>query len=288
MTSAFGSLASNIFLYWLKAIVSPVFFLLAVLIAWQYWFLLQSVGDRRRKLKLLARFSLISTGSGMFASILGSFLLVLTGVDVAETGVLWLWLLALILMLINPRFICFAYAGGMCGMMNLLFGRPAVDVPQLMTLVGVLHLVEAMLILAVGSKVVLPGPAGEQEQEREPTYILQQFWPLPLVAVMGSLGQQHVISFLNWWPIMGGPEDVPHVLLPVIAVLGYRDVTRKRSPVKKARTSAKNLLFYSLTLLGLALAGNWWAPLRWPAVLWAPLGHELVIWAGMKAEEKRN
>ena len=83
--------------------------------------------------------------------------MILVGISVNKIGGLYLLITALGLMLIEQRFLCFAYAGGVLSLLHLLFGFPQeLSVPQVMALVAVLHLVEALLIYLTGSLYSLP------------------------------------------------------------------------------------------------------------------------------------
>ena len=54
------------------------------------------------------RAALVSSLLGLLGGTLGSILLVFLGVDLAGIGIGQLWLMAILLMLIKPRFLCFA------------------------------------------------------------------------------------------------------------------------------------------------------------------------------------
>ncbi|MGE5380657.1 MAG: hypothetical protein ACM3NT_06270, partial [Methylocystaceae bacterium] len=140
-----------------EALFSPLMLIMLSVIGWQYWRMAKgAVPERRWAIWVGLRLMLIALVSGVLVGFIGSLILVITGINVAATGLLWLWLAALILMLANPRYLCFAYAGGLVGMINLLTGWPYVDVSQLMVLIATLHLLEALLIYTVGARAALP------------------------------------------------------------------------------------------------------------------------------------
>ena len=95
----------------------------------------------------------------------------------------------------------------------------------------------------------------------------------------------------DWWPLIkaSSPQSAQqdYVLMPVLAILGYGDITTTSSPGQKARESALYLFIFSLILLLMSLASSRWAPLLWLAALFSPLGHEMVIWMGMRSERNR-
>lgn len=85
-------------------------------------------------------------GGGMLATLL----FILLGISLGDVGIVYLWLAAGLLMVVNRRFLCFAYGGGLVGLISLITGYPVIQVPTLMALVAVLHLVEAVLIFVNG------------------------------------------------------------------------------------------------------------------------------------------
>ena len=50
---------------------------------------------------------------GIGGGIVATVFFLLLGVSMSDAGVAYLWLAAILLMLINQRFLCFAYAGGL-------------------------------------------------------------------------------------------------------------------------------------------------------------------------------
>ena len=86
--------------------------------------------------------TLRAIGLGLLGGLLASFLLVLIGVSVTDSGIAYLLPIAVILYLFSPRLLCYSYAGGLAGLSYLVFGWPKINVPAVMALVG-LHAAEA-------------------------------------------------------------------------------------------------------------------------------------------------
>lgn len=243
--------------------------------------------------QLYLRSALVSALIGMLGGIVGSFLIILVGIDITSVGIFYLWLTAVFLMLINPRYLCFAYAGGLLSVFNLLFGYPHISIPQLMGLVAVLHMVESLLILLNGS------------YNAAPVYIqksglicggfnLQKFWPLPLIALAStSIPASGTGLYMpEWWPLLniypGCVKGHTYTLFPVLAVLGYGEITTTALPQQRVRQSSFKLFIFSLTLLLFAILASKWPFFMVAAALFSPLGHELVIWSGLKQEIKHR
>ncbi len=62
---------------------------------------------------------------GIGGGLVATAFFVTLGISISDAGIAYLWLVALGLMLINPpRFLCFAYAGGLVSLFSLLTGYP--------------------------------------------------------------------------------------------------------------------------------------------------------------------
>ena len=89
------------------------------------------------------------------------------GLSIEQVGILFILPVAVLLLLVNPRFLCFAYAGGLVGLVSILMRAVVrfypglqsnvvieslvnIHIPALLILIGLLHLVEALLISISG------------------------------------------------------------------------------------------------------------------------------------------
>jgi integral membrane sensor domain MASE1 len=113
----------------LKVIVQPFFWLVVLLVWTQYRRMLKTKEAIYGLQDSALRVSLIALVYGIIGGILGSFLMILFGVTINGVGVAWLWVIALVLMLISPRLLCFSYAGGVLAIISLIFGYPQVNIP---------------------------------------------------------------------------------------------------------------------------------------------------------------
>lgn len=229
---------------------------------------------------------------GVIGGVLGSFLLVLAGVSLTNIGISYLWPVAVLLMLINPRFLCFSYAGGLISLSYLVLGWPIVDVPQLMGLVAILHMVESVLIRFSGHLGAVPVYMQSGNGQVAGAFNLQKFWPLPLVGlviVSQAPEASQVISVPQWWPLIKPnlsrlAPDASYVFIPILAALGYSDLAMASTPAQKSKKSGFELGIYSIILLGLAIAASHYRWLAWLPALFGPLAHEYLIRRGQKAE----
>lgn len=232
---------------------------------------------------------------GILAGTVGSFLLVFIGVTFTpEANLGYLILLAVLLMLVSPRFVCLAYAGGLVSLSHLAFGFPTVNVAALMALVAILHLMESGLIRLSGARSATPLFIRNRNRQVVGGFSLQKFWPVPLVVLFLLSVPREIleqgIQMPDWWPLIpvaASYLEEPNVIfqmLPVVAIMGYGDVAISSSPRTRTRRTAGHLCLYSLGLLALALLGGRVPAFLWAAALFSPLGHELVIQRSGKRE----
>ena len=154
-----------------------------------------------------------SFGYGLIGGFLATFLFFLLGVSLTEAGILYLWLGAILLMLIHPRFLCFSYSGGILSVSSIIFGFPKIDVVAVMALVSILHLVEASLIWIHGEKKASPVYLKHKSGRIVGGFMMQKFWPLPFIALaytVASLSMvEEGIMMPNWWPIVKPEAVIP-------------------------------------------------------------------------------
>ncbi|MEN6462320.1 MAG: PDZ domain-containing protein [Syntrophomonas sp.] len=267
---------------------------LFLLVVWQYRRLYKmSASLFELKSNVYLRSALVSTLLGLLGCVLGSLLLVLLGIDLSNIAIGKLWLVAIVLMFLHPRFLCFAYAAGVLAICNLITGFPQLSIPQLMGLVAVLHMVESLLILLNGHLSPVPVYIKGNNAVRG-GFNLQKFWPIPLVALVSAQAAYGPggINMPDWWPLLKDYSQFTgnqtYNLLPVLAVLGYGEITTTRSPVARTRKSAWHLFLFSLLLLILTVMASRWSSLIWVTALFSPMGHEFVIWLGMREETNRQ
>lgn len=268
----------------------PAFWIILALVGYQYW---QMQRNQQKmfgvKIYSLRHQILLAAFYGTVGGLLGSFLLIGVGITLNQLGFNYIWPLALILMMIHTRFLCFAYAGGLVALSKVLFGWPEVNVPQVLALVAILHVTESLLIAVSGRYSALPMFVRRDDGQLVGAFSLQNFWPLPLVLLMavpvtgGDIASAGTVKMPDWWPLLPLGLDLPegkqwmYAMMPVVAALGYTDMAVTSTPQKRRVASALHLALYSLTLLALALLSSTYTWLQVIAALVCPMGHELLI-----------
>lgn len=262
------------------------------------------------------RFTLSSILYGLLGGLFGSVILLLVGLSLDNIGIVYLWPVAIFLFLFNPRFLCFAYAGGIIAVFSLflrsllpaypvlgeskvLAGIMEIHLPSLLALVGILHLTESLLIYLSGHRGASPIYLKTSGGEIVGGYCLQRFWPLPLIGLWALTAVETSQMFVGaipmpeWWPLLGtvmnlgGNENIVYLMFPIVAGLGYSDMALSSNPAAKRKKTARNLAFYSILLSAAAITAVFVPAMILPAAFLAPLGHEFVIRQGNKEEYSR-
>ncbi|MDW7739167.1 MAG: PDZ domain-containing protein [Bacillota bacterium] len=297
------------------AFVMPIFWIVLFLVYLQYR--RQLLTEKKlfgRAINNLGKQMLTSVGLGAVGGIAASIVLVFLGLSLEQIGLYFIWPVALLLLLLNPRYLCFSYAGGIVALL-VLFTRyiltdlfPGlsenlmveallkIHIPALLVLIGLLHLIEAFLIYFGAHQGSSPVYLKQESGGVIGAYLLQRFWPIPLVGLLVSVVLQSEIvgvSMPDWWPILqstiqpGEGQSLQYMVIPVAAGLGYADIAISSSPRERSRFSAKWLAAYSIVLLIIAIASEYYPSLIIIGVILAPVGHEILIIYGKKREEKR-
>ncbi|MGB3973769.1 MAG: PDZ domain-containing protein [Peptococcia bacterium] len=297
--TAFGQIFILILQNILWLLANPLYWVVLLLVVWQH----RRIQQTSQRLFAEPADSiwpavLAAVFYGFIGGILGSLLMLLVGVSIWEVGIAYLWVIAMVLMLIRQRFLCFSYSGGLIAISNLLFGFPKVSIPHLMGLVAILHLVEAWLIYVTGPLFPVPVYVKTREGQIVGGYNLQKFWPLPFVAFVALQMPNsdiliETIKMPEWWPLLqteiaSGSGELVYAMAPVLAALGYGDIAVSQDPRTKTRRSALELAGYSLILLGLSILASHYPSLAFLAAFYGPLGHEALIIIGQKRELTRS
>ncbi|MFM9279989.1 serine protease [Paenibacillus jiagnxiensis] len=224
--------------------------------------------------------------AGLFVSAIGLFI----GAHLTTGAVISLWVCTGLLMLLRVRYLCFAYAAGMLGVVQFVvsladgwqpegwLGNVAavirgLDMPALLLLVAVLHIAEALLLLWKRGTSATPMYFEGKRGRLVGGYRMEDYWPVPLLLLVPV--QEGGLT-LPWPTLFGDQTGYMLAALPVI--IGFSGLTTGRLPLHKAANSAKRLLLYSLVLLALSLLAGWWSPLMLVAALFSFLAHEALVW----------
>ncbi|RKD25290.1 PDZ domain-containing protein [Caminicella sporogenes DSM 14501] len=292
---------------WLKLLVlsfqsiftilfNPFFWLIIFLIYTQYKKVSRMEISLLGEEKATAKERVFSSfGVGILGGVLGTLLMTVLGVTVQLEDFRYILPLAIILMMINIRYLCFSYAGGIISLFSLIFGFPKVNVSSIIAIVAVLHLIESILIRIDGYRHPTPIFIRHDIYGIVGGFTLQRFWPIPFAVILVILAKLQGATNINlpdWWPLfIPKGLDVNNITLQltvIVAALGYGDIAISSSPKEKVKKSSFRLALYSILLLILAAISCHIYIFKYIASLFAPIAHEGLIIYSQREEKKRR
>lgn len=245
---------------------------------------------------------------GLAGGMLGSLLVILIGINIDDytqtgtgslaEGITYIWIIAILLSMINPRYLCFSYAGGIVALSSLVFGFPAINVPGLLSLIGILHLIESFLIWFDGYTYSVPLFLKKKDGRIVGGYVMNKIWPIPLVVfavLLGGPGRGTSIAGVadmpSWWPFLkhsavGGARELVYLPLALPVVLGYGDMAISKRPEERCSSSAIRLAGYSIILVMLSIIASKIKFFAYIAAVFSPIAHEMLIIYGAREEEE--
>lgn len=246
----------------LNTFKSPFFIAVLGIIYFQYY----KIGNLEKEVLGYKRSPLIkliaSTLFGMLGGIITTVIFLYLEIVLIPQDFIYILFAAIFLSLFNPRYMCFAYAGGVVSIISLIFGYPDIKIPEIISVVAVLHIVESILILLDGWRSKLP-VFFETKKSLIGGFNMNRFWPIPFVVFIGD-GLIYPITLM--------------------AILSYADYSISEYHMKKILKTSVTLFLYSLILLYLAkTCKNLFIP-----PLFSILGHEIIIIANKYLEKRRE
>lgn len=228
---------------------------------------------------------------GVLAGTIASILLGLLGVVFTEnSGIEWIFLISILLIFIKPKFVCFSYSAAILGAFTIIanligeqMGKPVlleINILQIMTLVGVLHVIEGFLVFFDGKRGAIP-VFSHKDNKIVGGFAFNRMWAIPvavLTALSVSIGDNP--STPGWWPLINSQETLVILAttfltaLPFYGMIGYNTVTFTQSKTKKVSISALLILVYGLSLTLIAQLASFGVGGEIVVVIYAPLAHE--------------
>jgi hypothetical protein len=297
------------FIYSPDYIINPILIIIILIMMSQYKKIIsiqrQMYGGRvKTRLRDLVASSILA---GLLAGLAGSILITVLGVTFMQlSGLLTVIIFSLFLMFfVNPRYVCLSYSGGILSIFSLILAAFAAhgfvdkndqfykliqsglnfDVSGLMVIVGIMHLIEAILMWVDGHRGAVP-VFMKHKGKLVGGFVMQRLWIIPIlffIVVTSSDVVGQTIATPNWWPLFG-PNISKEALkttifaaMPLIAMLAYNDFSLSTPVVQKVRRTSIELFCFSIILLILAIISYKIYVFKYIAAIFAPLAHETLI-----------
>lgn len=290
----------------LHALAQPYYYIAIIVIGFLYmrgtWIERRLFSVRLHVWPILLARTVIA---GLVVGIVLSGISVLIGASLTAEAAIWLWGTAGILALLRLRYLCFAYAAGVLGILQWVnsfvhledgsgwirdraASLAAIDMPAVLLLVALLHGAEALLVQRQGTKFATPMFMEGKRGKLLGAYQLQGYWAVPLLLLVPAGTDGAALDWTPLLPLISGEHASSggwsFTALPM--VIGFTEWTRSQLPEKKARLAARSLLWYSLAVAVAALAAAWLPSLLPVAAIAALVLHELLIWSSAKRESE--
>jgi len=301
----------EIFLYTLKtvayAVVSPTFSIMLLILGIVFYRKNKKVTVMQKMIignSIDSAFELTISQIvlGILAGAFGSLCLSSLGISFYKNSAIYLmFIISIILMNFNSRFICFSYSGAVLGIMTIInrvisdlfkispLSLFDINIVSLMSLVGVLHIVEGLLVIGDGSRGSIPVIANKNDSIIG-GFILKRYWALPIAifiminnSTTGTFNSYSSINIPNWWPLIKGTINFNILkssmlyFLPIYAVIGYRSITFTKTKRKKSILSGSMILIYGIVLILVSQLARIDFILKIAVIIFAPLAHELMV-----------
>jgi hypothetical protein len=230
---------------------------------------------------------------GLVGGLAISLIMLFVGVTLQQDVIALVWIVSLVMILARVRFLCLAYSAGVIGIAHaalawmpditnlagigwLLKLIAEADIPSLLMIVAVLHLLEGLLIGLQGARMATPLFLEGKRGQIIGGYQLQNFWPIPLFLLVPEQGAG--TDVLPWGTLFGADLTSGWSLLAFPAMIGFTEMTTSKLPHDKARASSSRLILYGIIMFVLAIAAHYWSPLILAAALLSIALHEALAW----------
>lgn len=235
---------------------------------------------------------------GVFAGVIGSLMLSYVGVIFDKnSNVYIIFIISLILMMVKPRFICFSYSGALLGLISICLTAFSsvspelkdiinVDIVALITLIGVLHFIEGLLVMTDGKRGTIP-IFTNKDGKIVGGFAFKRYWALPIAVMIitgvstSAFGAQTQTP--NWWPILKSntaPDILKNAVISLTAVygvIGYNAVTFTKSKAQKTIHSGLAIAIYGIILSIVAQLARFGVVGQVSAILFMPIAHDLML-----------
>ena len=207
--------------------------------------------------------------TGLSAGFVKSIVVVLLKITLDIRVFEYMLVILVILALINARYACMSYAGGILALLAVFFRLSNVDVPSVLILVAVLHMLESILIFVSGSKDPIPVYIKHSDGITG-AFLMRKFWPVPVVFLTFLSGDAAGSEAVYKGAFALGMDCI-------IGMLGYSDMAVTKRPEDKSRESAVRFFCYSVLLLAIGIMSARYTAFKVIGAVFSVLAHEAVV-----------
>ena len=249
---------------------------------------------------------------GILGGVLGSIILNSLGVVFNNnSGIMYLFIISIVLMFINSRFICFSYSGAVLGVISIflkalnesqgVYEFAKINIMYLVIFIGVMHVVEGILVMIDGDRGAIPVFTNADNRILG-GYALKRYWVIPICLMiilndpMFTVYYTEITSVPHWWPLLQSQHLLKIaataistiVLAPFFAMTGYSAITFTRSKKRKAMFSGSLILTYGIVMILISQITILGVAGELTAVIVMPVAHEIMLKIQRINEQSRD
>ena len=219
------------------------------------------------KVSLPWREWLFSLVLGFIVGVIVSTILSLLHLSLSPFTVIWVWGITLVLAIVDTRLTCISYPAMLLGILQPIvqalsghgIALPAflqtlsgAHASVLLAITGLAHLAEGILIRFAGHRGASPLFVQSRRGQVVGAFILQKFWPLPIVVSLGGS------------------------MMPFPVLVGFSDFAMGDVPKSVAKRAWFFVFLFGAIVLGQYVAVVYFPKLLWIAALLTGVLHELL------------
>ncbi|MFD2671935.1 PDZ domain-containing protein [Marinicrinis sediminis] len=201
---------------------------------------------------------------GILAGAIASIILSFLAAGFSFTTLAAIWILAMVMVLFQARYVCMAYGAGLLAVMQavvLLFPQllevsylgwwarqiEEVSVAALLALTAVLHIIEGYFLRLPKARMESPLFLEGKRGKIVGGYQVNGYWPVPLLLLVPSGSGFE----LPWSPLLvgdGWSDGMSLIAFPVL--IGFGETVKSGLPAEKMKRASFMLAVYGLFVLG--------------------------------------
>ena len=170
------------------------------------------------------------------------------------------------------------------------------DILSLMTLVGVIYILEGFLIIFDGSRGAIP-VFTKKDDKIVGGFSFNRYWPIPVAILMvftnSVAGEDSIYSNVaSWWPIINNKAVLSLLAtamiasIPLYGIMGYSNVTFTQEKKTKSLRCGIAILIYGISVSLIAQLASIPILGQIIAIIYAPLAFEIIMRYEYRVEKK--
>lgn len=241
---------------------------------------------------------------GLIGGAIASIILSLLGIVFTRNSFLpVLFIFSLTTLFTKYRFTSLSYTAPILGIISIIFsylGYEIIDVSiiSLISFVGVMKIVEALLIIFDGHRGSIPIFSNKNGKIRG-GYVFNRCWMLPIAFFIAytsnfSTNDGIQLNIPSWWPILNNMYTIniirtmTVILMPLFCVVGYKSITFTKYKREKSASSGIYSLVNGILVIACAQLGKFGLIGELLAIILCPVINETLFRIDMIREESKE